>query len=103
MGLGRAVVLYPLARHRYRAPAWLATLATLPVLYDGFEIQLEHLILSDIPFLFLLTAALTLVLWEPVPSTWRCVAAGALLGISEIVRSVGLPLLAVFAVYMIVK
>jgi hypothetical protein len=103
MGLAVAVMIYALARHRYHAPAWLATLATLPVLYDGFEIQLEHLILSDIPFLFLLTAALTLVLWEPVPSTWRCVAAGALLGISEIVRSVGLPLLAVFAVYMIVK
>ena len=103
MGLAVAVMIYALARHRFRTPAWLATLATLPVLYDGFGIQLEHLILSDIPFLFLLTAALTLVLWEPVPSTWRCVLACALLGLAEIIRSVGLPLLAVFAVYMIVK
>jgi hypothetical protein len=103
MGLAVAVMIYALARHRYRAPAWLATLATVPVLYDGFGIQLEHLILSDIPFLFLLTAALTLTLWEPVPSTWRCIAACALLGIAEVLRSVGLPLLAVFAVYMIVK
>jgi hypothetical protein len=28
---------------------------------------------------------------------------GALLGLSEVMRSVGLPLLAVFAVYMIIK
>ena len=103
MGLAVAVMIYALARHRFRTPAWLATLATLPVLYDGFGIQLEHLILSDIPFLFLLFLALTLVLWEPVPSTWRCVLACALLGIAEVIRSVGLPLLAVFAVYMIVK
>jgi hypothetical protein len=103
MGLGVAVMMYALARHRYHAPAWLATLATLPVLYDGFGIQLEHLILSDIPFLFLLMLAVTLVLWDPVPSTWRCIAACALLGLAEVVRSVGLPLLAVFAVYMIVK
>src|SRR5689334_9593217 len=43
MGLAVAVMIYALARHRFRAPAWLATLATLPVLYDGFGIQLEHL------------------------------------------------------------
>ena len=75
MGLGVAVMMYMLARYRYRAPAWLATLATVPVLYDGFGIQLEHLVLSDIPFLFLLMLAVTLVLWDPVPSTWRCIAA----------------------------
>jgi hypothetical protein len=103
MGMAVAVMIYALARHRFHTPAWLATLATLPVLYDGYGIELEHLILSDIPFLFLLTAALTLVLWEPVPSTWRCVLACGLLGIAEVIRSVGLPLLAVFAVYMIVK
>ena len=56
MGLLVAVMIYALARHRFGAPAWLAALATLPVLYDGFEIQLEHLILSDTLFLFLAIA-----------------------------------------------
>jgi len=65
MGLAIAVMIYALARHRFGAPAWLATLATVPVLYDGFEIQLEHLILSDVPFLFLLTLATTLLMWDP--------------------------------------
>jgi hypothetical protein len=97
-------MIYALARHRFGAPAWLATLATVPVLYDGFEIELEHLIMADVPTLFLLTLAITLLLWNPAgPSLRTCVAVGLLLGIADCVRSVGLPLAAVFAVYMIVK
>ena len=103
MALAVAVMIYAVARHRFRTPAWLATLATLPVLYDGFQIQLEHLIMADVPFLFLLTLAVTLLLWDPAPSLRRCLLIGALLGLSEVMRSVGLPLLAVFAVYMIIK
>ena len=104
MGLAVAVMVYALARHRYRAPAWLATLAAVPVLYDGFEIQLEHLILSDVPFLFVVMLATTLLLWDPAgPSTRRCAVIGALLGVGAVLRSIGLPLLAVFAVYMIIR
>jgi hypothetical protein len=104
MGLAVAVMIYALARHRFGAPAWLATLATVPVLYDGFEIQLEHLILSDVPFLFVLVLATTLLLWDPEgPSTRRCAVIGLLLGLGAVLRSIGLPLLAIFAVYMIIK
>ena len=104
MGLAVAVMMYALARHRFSAPAWLAALATVPVLYDGFEIELEHLIMSEIPFLFLLTLATTLLLWDRSgPSLRKCVAVGLLLGIADCVRSVALPLLAVFAVYMIIR
>jgi hypothetical protein len=104
MGLAVAVMIYALARHRYGVRAWVATLATVPVLYDGFEIQLEHLVLSDVPFLFVLMLATTLLLWDPAgPSTQRCVAIGALLGIGAVLRSVGLPLLALFAVYLIIR
>ena len=104
MGLAVAVMIYALARHRFGAPAWLATLATVPVLYDGFEIQLEHLILSDVPFLFVLVLATTLLLWDPEgPSTRRSAVIGLLLGLGAVLRSIGLPLLAIFAVYMIIK
>ncbi len=104
MGLAVAVMIYALARHRYGARAWLATLATIPVLYDGFEIQLEHLVLSDVPFLFVLTLATTLLLWDPAgPSTRRCAGIGVLLGVGAVLRSIGLPLLALFAVYMIIR
>ncbi len=104
MGLAVAVMVYALVRHRFSAPSWLATLATVPVLYDGFEIELEHLITADVPFLFLLTLATTLLLWNPAgPSLRTCVTVGLLLGIADCLRSVGLPLLAIFAVYMVIR
>ncbi|HEX6524605.1 MAG TPA: hypothetical protein VF070_32060 [Streptosporangiaceae bacterium] len=104
MGVAVAVMAYALARNRFSVPAWLAVLATVPVLYDGFEIELEHLILGDVPFLFLLILATTLLLWDrSAPSLRKCVAAGLLLGIADCVRSVAVPLLPVFAAYMIIR
>jgi len=103
MGLLVAVMIYALARHRFAVPARIAVLATLPVLYDGFEIQLEHLVMSDTLFLFLAMAAVTVLLWSPRPSWRACLAAGLLLGLSATVRSTGLPLLVVFGGYLLVR
>jgi hypothetical protein len=103
MGLLVAVMIYALARHRFGVPAWAAVLATLPVLYDGFEIQLEHLVMADTLFLFLAMAAVTVALWSPRPSWRACLAAGLLLGVSTVVRPTGLPLLAVFVVWLLVR
>jgi len=111
MGLLVAVMIYALAKHRFGAPEWVGVLAALPVLYDGFEIELEHLIMADTLFLFLAMLAITVLLWSPLrgggsPWWWspwlRCAVAGALLGLSAIVRSTGLPLIPVFAVYLLV-
>jgi Dolichyl-phosphate-mannose-protein mannosyltransferase len=103
MGLLVAVMIYALARRRFTAPAWVAVLCTLPVLYDGFEIQLEHLIMTDTLFLFLAFAALTVLLWSPRPSWRACLAAGALLGLSTTVRSTGLALIPVFGLYLLIR
>ncbi len=104
MGLAVAVMIYALARHRFAVPAWLATLAAVPVLYDGYEIELEHLILSDVPFLFLVTLALTLLLWNPAgPSVRMCAFIGLLLGAAVVLRSEAEPLAVVFVLYMIIK
>ena len=74
----------------------------LPVLYDGFEIQLEHQVLSDTLFLFIAMLAITVLLWSPRVSWWKCALAGLLIGLSAIVRSTGLPLIPVFVVYLII-
>jgi hypothetical protein len=103
MGLAVGAMIYALARHRFGAPAWVAVLFSLPVLFDGFEIQLEHLIMADTLFLFLVMAAVTLVLWSPRPPWWTCLLAGLLLGLSAVVRATGLPLVAVFAVYLLIR
>ena len=105
MGLAVAVMMYALAKRRFRAPSWLAVLVTLPVLFDGFEIQLEHLILSDTLFLFLVMLAITMLLWSPLRatrSTWvRCAVAGALIGVSALVRSTGVPLLPLVGLWVL--
>jgi hypothetical protein len=103
MGLAIAVMIYALARHRFGVTAWVATLATVPVLYDGFEVQLEHLVMADVLFLFLAMLALTLFLWQPEPSLRRCALIGLLLGISDVIREVSLPLLIIFVVYMVIR
>jgi hypothetical protein len=103
MGVAVGVMVYAVARHRFGAPRWIATLATLPVLFDGFQIQLEHLILSDVPFEFLIALAVTLLLWDRKPSWQRCTLIGFILGIAETVRSVALPLLPIFAIYIILR
>ena len=104
MGLAVAVLVYALARHRYGAPAWLATLAAVPVLYDGYEIELEHLILSDVPFLFVITLAVTLLLWDPGRlSTRRAAVIGLLLGLGVVLRSLGEPVLVLVVLYMIIR
>jgi len=101
MGVAVGVMIYALARHRFGAPRWIATLATLPVLFDGFQIQLEHLILSDVPFEFLIALATTLLLWNRKPSWWCCALIGLILGVADTVRSVALPLLPVFLLYIL--
>ena len=68
------------------------------MLYDGFEIELEHLIMADVPYLFLLTLAVTLLLWNPAgPSVRVCAVIGGLLGVGSVLRSIGTPLLAICA------
>jgi hypothetical protein len=103
MGLAIAVMIYAVAR-RYGLPGWVATLATLPVLLDAYELQLEHQILPSVPFGFLVMVAVTLTLWwRDDRPLWATLTAGVLLAVSATVWPVGLPLLLVFLVYLLVR
>ena len=75
---------------------------SLPVLYDGFEIQLEHLILSDTLFLFIAVAADDGAAMGAAAVWWRCAAGRAADRDVRLVRSTGLPLIPVFAVYLVI-
>jgi hypothetical protein len=103
MGVGIGIMIYALLRHRFNVPAWLATLAAAPALYDAYQLQLEHLLMADTPFAFLVTAAVTIVMWRPRPATWQMIVAGLLLGLAAVTRSIGLPLLAVIIVYLLIR
>ena len=87
-GLAMAVCMYALLV-RKGARRWIAAVATLPVLLDAYEWQIEQNILSDSLFLAMVTFAVTILAWNKRPS-WKAIAgAGLLLGCACIVRTVG--------------
>src|SRR5689334_10070370 len=102
MGLAIGVLIYLLAR-RYGLPAWAATLATVPVLFDAYELQLESDALPDVPFAFLVVLALYLLLRSPGERRpARTTAAAFLLGVSALLWPVGLVLLGVLLAVLLI-
>jgi hypothetical protein len=102
MGLAMGLAIYAVLRRR-GLPWWGATLCALPVLFDVFELQLEHMIMSDVLFYFLITIAIALLCWSDQPSWITCVIVGLLIGYATLVRAVGEPLLVVVAVLLLVR
>lgn len=100
MGLAMAVMVYALLR-RYGLPGWGAMLATLPVLFDAYQIELEQEILPSASFAFLVVLAVTMILWwhaEPPP--WAIFAAGSALATAATFWPVGIALLALYLLYL---
>lgn len=96
MGLAIGVMGYALLRRRFGLPGWGAAVAMIPVLLSAYAMQLEHFLLSDTTFAFLVMTALVIVLWWPGPPWWACALAGLLLGLAATVRVQAVPLLVVF-------
>ncbi len=99
MGLGIAVMIYLLAR-RVGVPKLWATVATLPVLLDGFEIEDEHMVMAEALFTFLVMLAMLLILWRYRTPWPTALVAGLLVGYAVDVRSEGLPLLVLFPAFL---
>lgn len=102
MGLAMGAGIYALLRRR-GLPAWGATLAALPVLFDAYEVQLEQQVMSDALFMLLVTGAVVLLCWNRRVSVPVAVIAGAAIGYATVVRSVGLPLLVAVAVCLLAR
>ena len=96
------VLIYALLRHR-GLPWWGAALPTLPVLFDSYELHLEHMVTADTLFIFLGTAAVVILCWSDRPSVPAMAVAGLLIGYATVVRSVGQPLLVVVLAAMLVR
>ena len=102
MGLGMGVAIYALLRHR-GLPWWGAILPALPVLFDAYELHLEHMITADPLFISLVTVAVVFLCWSDRPSVLATAVAGLMIGYASITRSVGEPLLAVVLVAMLAR
>jgi 4-amino-4-deoxy-L-arabinose transferase-like glycosyltransferase len=102
MGLSDAVMIYALLRRNNVSKKW-STIATLPVLFDGFMIENEHLIMSEALFTFCVMLAFLLVMKYRRMTWWMALIAGLLLGYAAIVRTEGLVFLAVFPLFLLAR
>jgi len=102
MGVAIGVAIYALLRHR-GLPWWGAAPPALPVLFDSYELHLEHQVTADTLFIFLATIAVVILCWSDRPSVLVMAVAGLLIGYATVVRSVGEPLLAVALVGMLAR
>jgi len=102
MGVAMGVVSYALLRHR-GLPWWGAVLPALPVLFDSYELHLEHMVTADTLFIFLSTVAIVILCWSDRPPVPAMAAAGLLIGYATVVRSVGQPLLVVVLLAMLAR
>lgn len=102
MGLAIGIGIYALLRRR-GLPWWGASIPALPVLFDVWELQLEHMIAADTLFTLLTMATLILACWWDRPPLWALIVAGLLTGYSATVRSVGEPMIIVLAVGLLLR
>ncbi|MEV4092777.1 phospholipid carrier-dependent glycosyltransferase [Streptosporangium saharense] len=104
LGLLTGVLVYLTAR-RLRAPAWAATLACVPVLLDAYQIELEHLLVSDTLFTTLVVTAVCLAVRRADGRGWavRASAIGLLVAGATLTRTVGLPLVALLGAWLLYR
>ncbi|NIJ10337.1 hypothetical protein FHU38_000681 [Saccharomonospora amisosensis] len=100
VGVLMALALYRLTL-RYTDRTWLAALVAAPVLLDGYQLQIEELIMSEIWFQALLVAVLWVLLSKGEPGWQRAGIAGLLLGAAVVTRTIGITMVVPVAVYLV--
>lgn len=98
LGLATAALVYWAALRGTRR-RWVATLAATPVLLDAYQVQLEHLLVSDTLFMFLIVLAVVLCLAERP----KLVTIGLLLAAATLTRTVGQPLILLLAAWFVLR
>ena len=99
IGLATATAVYALLR-RHKLGAGPAIAAAAPVLFSAYQLQMEHFVLSDTLFGLLVTVAVVMMLWRPVPSVWVCALTGLVLAWAIMDREQGVLLPVVFCLYL---
>ena len=102
LGLGIATMVYALVR-RYGLPAWGATLAAVPVLFDPGQILVEQFVMADLLAMALMVGAFAVLLLRSPPSMGQVVAAGVMTGASVTVRPTALPLVLLIPLFLLLR
>jgi len=89
LGLSIAGLIYAVLLRRGVKP-WIAALATVPVLLDGFQLLIEQMVMSEPLFQFFLVLGIALLLWRPRPTLMTAAGGGASFAAAALTRYVGL-------------
>jgi hypothetical protein len=101
-GLGIALLLY-LLLNRLGCPPSLAALGTVPILFDGYQLNVEHYVLAETFFEAMIVGSLTLIAWTTRPPIVSVGVSGLLLALAGLTRYVGAALIVPVVVYMLVR
>ena len=102
MGLGLAAIIYGVLRTR-GLPAWGATLAAAPTLFDSRQIWLESSILPDTLFTLVLMIAVAILIVRPKPAVWQAVLVGLLVSWASVIRGNGAPVIVVILAFLLIQ
>jgi hypothetical protein len=89
LGLSIAGLIYAVLLRRGVKP-WMAALATVPVLLDGFQLLIEQMVMSEPLFQFFLVLGIALLLWRRRPTLMTAAGGGASFAAAALTRYVGL-------------
>jgi hypothetical protein len=102
MGIALAAIIYAVLRTR-GLPAWGATLAAAPTLFDSRQIWLESSILPDTLFTLVLMIAVAILIVRPKPTIWQAVIVGLLVSWASIIRGNGAPVVVIILAFLLIQ
>ncbi len=102
MGIALGVIIYAVLRTR-GLPAWGATLAAVPTLFDSRQIWLESSILPDTLFTLVLMIAVAMLVVRPKPNLWQAVVIGLLVAWASVIRGNGAPVFVIVLIYLLLQ
>ncbi|MGI5287061.1 hypothetical protein ACQEVF_27495 [Nonomuraea polychroma] len=102
MGLGMGILVYVLLR-RWRVRPMPAVLAALPVLFEPRQLAMEHALLSETLFTSCVIGVVAVTLWRQRLTVPAAVLAGLLLAAATLTRSIALPLVVIYLLFLLVR
>jgi hypothetical protein len=100
--LGAALLLFLLLRRLDVHPV-IGALSLVPVLFDGYQLNIEHHVLAEAFFEVFIVAGLVLLVWWQRPPIVAMAGAGVLLAASSLARFPGLAVIVAAVIYVIVR
>ncbi|GAA4692823.1 phospholipid carrier-dependent glycosyltransferase [Phytohabitans rumicis] len=102
LGLTLAVLVYVFLRRRH-VKTWVACVAVVPLLFDSLVLTVEHYLLPDTLFTFLLAVSVLLVLWHRKPGWRATTASGLLLAGAWCTKPTAFPVVLLIGLFLLVR